>query len=263
MINDLDTPCPTIKYVDDTTIYHASNSPTDSTLQTAVDSAINWSKSNSMRINASKTKEMLICFKRDPPTVPKIKVDGCEIERVESCTLLGIQLNSSLTWNEHIDKVYKRANQRLHFIAQLKRTKVDGKDMVAVYTSLIRPILEYACQLWHGGLNKQQEILLESIQERALSMAFPSCEYTTALQLANITSLYDRREELCKRLFISAQDESHKIHGLLPPQRTITHNQRHASKYPLPKVKTQRFKGSFINHCLFHQWLPLLTQHCF
>ena len=43
MINYLQTDSKSIKYVDDTTMYHISSDPADSTLQLATDSAIAWS----------------------------------------------------------------------------------------------------------------------------------------------------------------------------------------------------------------------------
>ena len=64
----------------------------------------------------------------------------------------------------------------------------------------------------------------ESVQERALSMAFPLLAYEEALIETGIPTLFVRREELCQRLFTTTQD-IHKLHPLLPTTRTITHNQ--------------------------------------
>ena len=197
---------------------------------------------------------MLISFSKSPPSVPLIKVDGVPLERVNSCTLLGVELNDKLTWTDHIDKIHKKAAQRLHFLSQLRRTKMTPKDMVNVYTSLIRPIIEYAAQLWHPGLTSAQIDLLESIQQRALSIAYPTASYEEALQASGLDTLSQRRDELCKRLFSSCQDTTHKLHSLLPKERKITHGQRNAYKYHLPLVKTNRCKDSFINYCLFKKW---------
>jgi hypothetical protein len=72
LINDLSTASTTIKYVDDTTIYHASNDPNDKTLQDSVNEALSWSSKNSMNINSSKTKEMLVSISKKTPEVPTI-----------------------------------------------------------------------------------------------------------------------------------------------------------------------------------------------
>jgi len=82
LINDLTTTSRTIKYVDDTTLYHITNDPSDAALQRAVSAAISWSRDNNMNINASKTKEMLVSFAKEDPSVPKIIIDGDEVKRV-------------------------------------------------------------------------------------------------------------------------------------------------------------------------------------
>ena len=254
MINDLTTDSPTVKYVDDTTIYRVTNSVGDKTLQLSVDTAINWSGENSMRINGSKTKEMVICYSKNPPLVPHIQVHGEDIERVATCTLLGITFNDSLTWSDHVDKLYKRASSRLYFLIQLRRTKLTKDDIIKVYVALIRPLTEYACQLWHAGLTGQQIEQIESIQVRALATAYPDMSYEEALSAVDLPTLATRRDTLCKRLFVEAQETSHKLYNLMPKQRHITHNQRNAYKYPLPRVRTNRFKDTFINYCLFNHW---------
>ena len=181
-----------------------------------------------MKVNASKTKEILVSFSKTPPDVPHITVNGEELERVTSCTLLGIDLNNSLNWTDHVDKIYKKASKRLHFLSQLKRTKMSPPELAKVYTSLIRPVLEYSAQLWHPGLTEGQSDLLESIQQRAMAIAYPSLTYEDALVESNLSTLGLRRDDLCKRLFTDCQDQSHKLNSLLPKQRHITHNQRNA-----------------------------------
>ena len=36
--------------------------------------------------------------------------------------------------------------------------------MLAIYCSIVRPVVEYACQVWHGGLTKEQTDTIENIQ---------------------------------------------------------------------------------------------------
>ena len=61
-----------------------------------LNTAIRWFKRNSIKIDACKTKEIIICFSKSLPVIPKITVDGDEIERVSSFTLRGIELNANL-----------------------------------------------------------------------------------------------------------------------------------------------------------------------
>ncbi len=58
-----------------------------------------------MEVNPSKTKELMICFNKNPVFPPLITIDGDEIERVGQTKLLGIQVTDDLNWQKHIDIV--------------------------------------------------------------------------------------------------------------------------------------------------------------
>ena len=179
-----------------------------------------------------------------------ILIDGEKIERVNSCKLLRVALNDKLTWDNHIDILYRKCCQKLHFLAKLRRTRVSRRDMVKIYTAVIRPCLEYTCQLWHGGLNEGQHQQLELIQVRALAMAYPATEYEEACTQANLETLRQRRVTLCDRLFQECQEPSHKLFTLLPAPRENRHNCRDDYIFPQPNAKTNRFKNAFINYCI-------------
>ena len=205
-----------------------------------------------MRLNASKTKELFISYAKSPPHVPDIIVDNTSIERVPNCSLLGLVITDTLTWDLHCEKMIKKANTRLFFLKQLKRAKVAPKEVVDTFLAIVRPVLEYACQVWHSSLTEEQHDSLEKIQERALKVALPSFNYTASLNYFNIPTLKSRRKELCNRLFADMQDSAHKLHDLLPPPWVKVYETRNNAKYPLPKVKTDRFKKSFVPYCLYN-----------
>ena len=79
------TPCPIYKYVDDSTIFEIYNQSRVSVIQDSANIIAQWSSDNDMRINTSKTKEMVICFCKDRTYVeslPYIDINGTDIERV-------------------------------------------------------------------------------------------------------------------------------------------------------------------------------------
>ena len=150
-----------------------------------------WAHSNRMILNCDKTKEMLICFARKPPTVPPIRLDNVMIERVQYAKLLG-------KWQKHVDYVCCKGSQRLYFLRMLKRAGVEPNDIVRIYKCLVRSVLEYACQVWHTGLTAQQPDQLEAIQRRALCIAHPDKSYRVALGLTKLYTLQDRRAAQAK-----------------------------------------------------------------
>ncbi len=103
-INDLRTPCPMYKYVDDYTTFEICTVNSTRSLQDSANIISDWSTRNDMKINSTKTKEMAICFCKNPDhmNVPKIKINGNEIGRVETTKVIGVTVSSDLTWNVHV-----------------------------------------------------------------------------------------------------------------------------------------------------------------
>ena len=106
-----------------------------------------------MQLNCAKTKEMLICFPKTQPNIPPVNFDEQSIEKVDTCKLLGVTISADLTWKHHVKNICKKASQRLYLLCLLKRVGVThAKDLIQVIKTLIRPLVEYACELWHCGL---------------------------------------------------------------------------------------------------------------
>ena len=184
--------------------------------------------------------------------IPDLMINGQTIERVPSTKLLGVTICKSLLWEDHVKTIISKASQRLYFLRLLKRANVDMDSLIRIYCTLIRPTVEYACQVWHGGLIVEQCDNIESVQERALKIIMPDADYDLALQISELPTLKDRRRDLCKKLFLEMQSSSHKLHHLLPPMRDNRERLRSEAKYPVPKVHTDRAKNCFVNWCLFN-----------
>ena len=91
-------------------------------------------------------------FNREPRTVPSVTVNDVELERVECTTLLGLRINNDLTWETHTEYVVKRVQKRLCHLNMLRHSKMAAADIVQIYCSKIRPVLEYASPVWHAGM---------------------------------------------------------------------------------------------------------------
>jgi hypothetical protein len=252
-INDLKSVLPIAKYVDDGSIWEVCcRSCRDSRLQLATDQAIQWSDKNLMRANCEKTKELVVDFGRSQSTIPRISVQGTEIERVESTKLLGVIITSKLTWGEHVDAIHSKASQRLYFLTLLKRAGMPAASMLKVYTAVVRPITEYACPVWHVGLTDEQSEKLESIQRRALNIIYPDMSYRAALSQAGLPRLHQRRENLSRDFFIGILKPGHRLHHLLPEKRDSGYNLRTKNRHPLLKTRTDRYKHTLVPYGLLH-----------
>ena len=252
MLDDLKTSVDDVKYMDDATLVEICSDGEESQLQSAASEIEQWASSNNMKLNSKKTKELLIHFGNNPPKVPPIIVNEEPIERVSSTKLLGCIINDKLSWENHISDTVNKASQRLHLLRELKRAGLCPAQLCTAYVSLVRSKAEYACQVWSTSLTEEQSDQLEAIQRRALKIISPTLPYADALKQHHLQPLKQRREELCYRLFKQMQDPSHKLNKLLPKPTVHRHNLRHVKDYPLPLVRTQRFKMFFTNWCLFN-----------
>ena len=72
--------------------------------------------------------------------------------------------------------------------------------MKLFYTPVVRSILEYCAQVWHGNLTKDQSRDLERIQKRAVRIIFPELTYDEALLKCNLVTLESHQEEMCLKL---------------------------------------------------------------
>ena len=108
-------------------------------------------------------------------------------------------------WSNHICKVPKKANSRLHLLKLLKHLNLPTNDRVTIYSGFVRPTVEYAASVWHPGLNVYENLALERIQKMACRIIVGK-DYTTyheALELCNLQALHGRREQLCLCFFNS------------------------------------------------------------
>ena len=78
----------------------------------------------------------------------------------------------SLKWDEHVDSICAKINKRLYFLRKLKRAAMTNGDLVAYYCTVIRPVAEYACAVWHTSLTEAQSEQLEHLQHRAIKIIF-------------------------------------------------------------------------------------------
>ena len=148
-----------------------------------------------MRLNPTKCKVMLFDFLhyRLPINSP-LSIGAHAVESVESLKLLGVHFSRNLTWSVHCDKIIKKANKRLCIIYQVRKAGYSTKELVSVYCTLIRPILEYAAPVW-SVLPSCLAADIKMVQKRAMCAIFwpIKLSYNVSLEAANLLPLKERQ----------------------------------------------------------------------
>ena len=75
---------------------------------------------------------------------------------------LGVQVGPELKFNQHVELIANKANMMLGLIRR-SFTFVDGPTVKKLYSSLVRPILEYGNVIWAPTLKRDQR-MLENVQ---------------------------------------------------------------------------------------------------
>ena len=252
LIDSLRPGCLTHKFVDDTTMSEILNKSVASNMQSLVDELVQQATETGMIVNDRKTKEMLVgSILKDPPS--SVSLSGTPVERVTTFKLLGVHVANNLKWTQHVDVISSKVSSRLYFLKQLKRSGAGPEDLLCFYITVIRPVLEYACPVWHSSLTAAQIKILESLQQRAMKIIFPDKDYTLSLIFANIDTLQSRREQLTERFFRRCVlRKSSCLRYLLPDKPVIIDRLRQAKTFKSFLIKTEKFRNSFIPYCLNH-----------
>jgi len=184
------------KFTDDTTLSENVQKGSESDMQRALDAVLEWSQLNHMNINCKKTKEMVLgSFRKYSST--QLTVASVAVERLPVYKLLGIAINCTVKWDDHVATVISSAAKRLWFLKKLKPAGVSVDDPVYYYQS-IRPALEYACAVWHSVPTKKNKRNLSQMSRgRALQIIIGNSPRDLSLSTLQMSSFCDGRRELC------------------------------------------------------------------
>jgi len=108
---------------------------------------------------------------------------------------LGVTMSNDLKWEKQCSEVVKKANK---ILGMIKRNFVDrSKDIIlSLYKSLIKPHLEYCCQVWCPHYKKDIK-LIEGVQRRVTKLVhgLENLNYDDRIKELGLTRLDKRRLE--------------------------------------------------------------------
>ncbi len=108
-----------------------------------------------------------------------------------------------------------KAAKRVYMLYRLKRCSVSQDDLVKIYLSIIKPVLEYVWTVWHSHLPKYLSNSIETIQKRAMRCVYPGKDYDDILASLNLNTLAQGRDMIGRQYFNKIKSSSHKLHELL------------------------------------------------
>ena len=121
-------------------------------------------------------------------------------------------------------------------------------DLLFVYLSVLRPVLDFAAPTYHSLLSVSQTDTLESLQRKAFKIIYSDLSYREALAVSNVKTLEDRRFELTKNFAIKASKNPRYSDGWFPKKPNKHYSTRENRPCLEFMPKTERIKKNPITY---------------
>ena len=202
-----------------------------------------------MRVNCEKTQ--LLCVSSNVINSVKsyIRYKGSEIRSTDKLKILGFTFGSKPNVQAHVDALVYKFRSRLWALRHLRRSGMCQADLLFVYLSVLRPVLDFAVPAYHSLLTQTQSDKLEGLQCRALKIVY-NCDlsYNAALTKSSITTLSERRRILVENFAIKASKNPRFADGWFPLRTNNKYDTRNQKKYIEFPATTERLRNSPLHY---------------
>ncbi len=143
-----------LKFADDTTLIGLIQDGDESAYRQEVKELAVWCSLNNLELNTLKTVEMIVDFRRNPPALPPLTIMNSTVTAVESFRFLGTTISQDLKWDNHIESIVKKAQQRLYFLRQLRNFNLPQELLIQFYSAIIESIPCTSITVWFSSATK-------------------------------------------------------------------------------------------------------------
>ena len=131
-------------------------------------------------------------------------------------------------------------------IERLKSWGAKRDDLTDIYTKQIRSVLEFWVPIWNSCLTQHNSQEIEHVQKAFLHILVGKdySDYQTAMKIAKLDTLEDRRLKLCKSFVIKCSKHPKFSNWFQKNELQSIAKRSKKSKYEVPLYRTERFKRS-------------------
>lgn len=228
-------------YADDTTLF-SSDRNLDSLelkMDMAQRNAKNWFTTNKLVCNQEKTQHLLLSLSQ---------------KSNESVKLLGIQIDTRLNWNEHIQGLSKKLS-RISYLFWKLRGILSIEYLRSAYFGLFQSHIAYGVILWGHSASVCDLLIIQKKVVRTICHAASRdhCKgLFTQLKILTIVNLYIFHILMYTKTNFTSFFTRNKIHE---------YNTRNSTKLDIPQHRLTKFGSSFkVNSIRFFNRLPITAQ---
>ena len=165
-----------------------------------------------MKVNINKTAMITISDAKTFKSVAYIEDE--EGQRIvgdkERLKIVGFFFDRSPTVSLHVKETIKKLRRRYWVIRHLKRHGLNEEELVRVYKSNLRSVVEYCSVVYGPMLTQEQEDAIERAQGQALKIIFGfNNSYRKVLEMSGLETLKERRLSAMKKFALTCKSNKY------------------------------------------------------
>ena len=161
---------------------------------------------------------------------------------------LGLRFSNRLDIEDQVLHIIKLVRAQYWTLRNLKFNGFNAEELVRVYKTMIRPVVEYGCTVYHSSLTDNQDERLERLQDHALKCIFvPGLSARRLRGISGLQTLRERREEIVKKFAFKCANDPAFDHWF--PRRNTGRSTRSKEIYLEEQARCERLKNSL---CLLY-----------
>ena len=230
-------------YADDNTLSfaHPDCSVLKSVLVRDSEKLIDWFSFNCMKANPDKFQA--ICMgKKANDTIKSFNIANTEIVCENNVTLLGVNIDYLLKFDDHVSDVCKKASRQLAVLKRIGKVLTKQGRMI-IYNSFILSNFNYCPIVWHF-CSKRSSDKMEKLQERGLRFVTEDYSFPlhvilnqTKSKLLHVNRIQTIANEAYK---ILNKNAPFYLHDLLSFKQN-SYNSRRQNQVEVPQVNTTKY----------------------
>uniref|UniRef100_A0A4W5P3U4 Reverse transcriptase domain-containing protein n=1 Tax=Hucho hucho TaxID=62062 RepID=A0A4W5P3U4_9TELE len=193
-----------VMYADDSTIYSAASECNELTnvLSSELRMVSEWVDMNKLVLNISKTKCIVFGSRymlADDPLL-NLAINRIHVEQVKKTKLLGVILDTALSWSEHIDNIVIKMGKGIAVTRKCSEY-VTSSTLNQVIQSLVFSHLEYCPAIWSSAAKKDIK-KLQMAQNRAARLSLHCSNRMNIIKMHQNLSWLHVKNKLLSSLLI-------------------------------------------------------------
>ncbi len=125
------------------------------------------------------TRSKLWRWKEKAPCSPPLTIMNSTVTAVESFRFLGTTISQDLKWDNHINSIVKKAQQRLYFLRQLRKFNLPQELLIQFYSAITKSVLCTSIPVWFSSATKSDLRRLRRVvrtADRIIGTTLPSLQ---------------------------------------------------------------------------------------